>query len=212
MPHFCTDTCRPPAPLDLGASAVLKSSNESAFIRGGSEFLCVLCGEGQKTNMARASHPGHIVCVKHPEARRRGRHRTEALSASNQVSPARLRAQVYAALPAFAADAGGFVLVRGLPAHGPLGQLFSPVAGTSGAATPGSESNPPAIQPSWNRREPLAVCDALAQRSGHLTSALPALCLTPPAASIAKAFLFVQNLWVCSFCCGRLRKNQNHRP
>jgi len=88
--------------------------------------------------MARASHPGHIVLVKRPAARRRGRHRTVVLSALGQVSPARSRTQVYAAPPAFAADAGCLVLVRGLPAHGPLCQPFSPVAGTSGAATPGS--------------------------------------------------------------------------
>jgi len=88
--------------------------------------------------MARASHPGHIVLVKRPAARQRGRHRTVVLSALGQVSPAHSRAQVYAAPPAFAADAGCLVLVRGLPAHGPLCQPFSPVAGTSGAATPGS--------------------------------------------------------------------------
>jgi hypothetical protein len=88
--------------------------------------------------MARASHPGHIVLVKRPAARQRGRHRTVVLSAFCQVSPARSRAQVYAAGPAFAADAGCLVLVRGLPARGPLCQPFSPVAGTSGAATPGS--------------------------------------------------------------------------
>jgi hypothetical protein len=159
-----------------------------------------------KTNMARASHPGHIVWVKRPAARRRGRHRTDVLSALGQVSPARSRAQVYAALPAFAADAEGLVLVRGLPARGPLCQPSSPVSRTSGAATPGSKMNPPAIQPSWNRREPLAFCDALAQRSGHLTSALPALCPSLRRASIAKPSRIVQNLCVCSFCCGCLRK------
>ena len=66
--------------------------------------------------------------------------------------------------------------------------------------------HPPAIQPSWNRREPLALCSALAQRSGHLTSALPALCRSANPPSTAKRPPFVQNLCVCSFYCGRLRK------
>ena len=161
-----------------------------------------LCGEGAKTNMARASHPGHIVWVKRPAARQRGRHRTDVLSALGQVSPARSRAQAYVASPAFAADAEGLIPVRGLPARGPLCQPSSPVSRTSGAATPGSKMNPPAIQPSWNRREPLAFCDALAQRSGHLTSALPAICLSPARAAIANPCRIVQNLCVCDVYCG----------
>ena len=162
--------------------------------------------------MARASHLGHIVWVKRPAARRRGRHRTDVLSALGQVSPGRSRAQAYVASPAFAADAEGLIPVRGLPARRPLCQPSSPVSRTSGAATPGSKMNPPAIQPSWNRREPLAFCDALAQRSGHLTSALPAICLSLRRASIAKRLRIVQNLCVCEVYCGCLRKTSAGDP
>src|SRR6185437_2510106 len=147
--------------------------------------------------MARASHPGHIVWVKRPAARRRGRHRTVVLSASGQVSPARSRAQAYAASPAFAADAEGLVLVRGLPARGPLCQPSSPVSRTSGAATPGSKMNPPAIQPSWNRREPLAFCDALPPRTRQLAYQCLDSWLILTLYAVAKPCRILHDLYVC---------------
>ncbi len=144
--------------------------------------------------------------VKHPAARQRGRHRAVVLSALGQVSPARSRAQVYAALPAFAADAGGLVLVRGLPARRPLCQPSSLVAETLGAATPGSIIEPSGSSTLVEPPGTAGFCDALAQRSGHLTSALRALCLSLKRVATANPKGTVQNLCVCSDSCGRLRK------